>query len=71
MVRYGEDWRLERDEETGEARHTLFAVYAEMLQQICMDYNSLPDPRTLTMDEIKFFYEGLRPTLKKLTQPRD
>jgi len=37
-----------------------------MLRQICMDYPGLPDPRTLTMTEIEFFYDGLRPSLKKL-----
>jgi len=31
-----------------------------------MDYPGLPDPRTLTMTEIEFFYDGLRPSLKKL-----
>ena len=48
-------------------RHTLQKVYAEMLRQICADYSSLPDPRSLTMAEIRFFYDGLRPTLKKYT----
>jgi hypothetical protein len=38
-----------------------------MLLQICMEYPSLPDPRTLTITEIRFFYNGLRPTLKKHT----
>lgn len=70
MVRYGEDWWLERDKETGEAQHTLFNVYREMLRQICADYSCLPDPRTLEMDEIEFFYDGLRPSLRELTKAK-
>ena len=70
LVRYGDDWRHPRDEETGKAQHTLFVVYREMLRQICMDYPGLPDPRTLTMTEIDFFYDGLRPSLKKLTETK-
>lgn len=40
-----------------------------MLRQICRDYSALPDPRTLTLQEIKFFYEGLRPELEELKKP--
>jgi hypothetical protein len=47
--------------------HIYHLVYGEMLLQICMDYPSLPDPRTLKRHEIKFFYEGLRASLKKTT----
>src|SRR5690606_326939 len=36
LVRRGEDERIPRDRETGEARHTLINVYSEMLLQICM-----------------------------------
>lgn len=36
-----------------------------MLLQVCRDYPGLPDPRTMTIDEIRFFYDGLRPTLEK------
>lgn len=41
-----------------------------MLLQISRDYPSLPDPRTLTLTEIRFFYEGLRAELKKHTRPK-
>lgn len=41
-----------------------------MLLQVCTDYPGLPDPRTLTMSEIRFFYEGRRASLKKATAPR-
>ena len=39
----------------------------EMLLQITRDYSGLPDPRTLSFEEIKFFYEGLKPDLIKVT----
>lgn len=44
------------------------ATYGEMLRQIARDYSGLPDARTLTIPEIVFFYEGLRPELKKHTR---
>ena len=31
-----------------------------MLLQICRDYATLPDIRTLELSEIRFFYNGLR-----------
>lgn len=45
-------------------------TYRVMLLQIARDYAGLPDPRTLTVGEIVFFYEGLRPELKKYTRPK-
>lgn len=69
LVRHGMDARL-RDPKTGRSAHTLFPVYREMLLQVCRDYSSLPDPRTLTLGEIRFYYEGLRPELREYTKPR-
>jgi len=43
----------------------MFNVYSSMLLQICMDYSGIPDPRTLTASEIRFFYNGLRGDLRK------
>ena len=63
LVRHGEDVRVEH--------HTAPAVYREMLLQICRDYATLPDPRTLTVEEIVFFYEGSRPGLKRYTKPNE
>jgi len=40
-----------------------------MKRQICRDYSTLPDPRTLEVWEIKFYYEGLIPELIKATAP--
>lgn len=41
-----------------------------MLGQICLDYATLPDPRTLTQTEIRFFYELGRNELKRRTKPK-
>jgi len=57
-VRNGADARLPDAERT----------YKEMLLQIARDYPGLPDARTLSVPEIVFFYEGLRPELKKHTK---
>jgi hypothetical protein len=46
-------------------------VYGEMLLQICREYASLPDPRTLTATEIRFFYEGIRAELERQTRGAD
>ncbi len=69
-MRLGEDERLPRDKETGRSQHRMHAVYGEMLLQVCREYPSLPDPRTLRNSEIRFFYEGLRAELKERTKPR-
>jgi hypothetical protein len=39
-----------------------------MLLQCARDYAGLPDARTLTLAELVFFYEGLRPELQKHTR---
>jgi hypothetical protein len=44
------------------------ATYREMLLQCARDYPGLPDPRTLTIGELVFFYNGLRPELHKHTR---
>lgn len=49
---------------------TALLTYTEMLLQVARDYPGLPDPRTMTVTEIVFFYEGLRPELKKYTKPK-
>ena len=70
-MRHGADERLPRDKETGRPQHTCFEVYAELLLWICRWYPSLPDPRTLTMTEIRFFFEGIRAELREVTKPRE
>lgn len=44
------------------------ATYREMLLQCARDYAGLPDARTLTIGELVFFYDGLRPELHKHTR---
>lgn len=74
LVRGGSDAFLPKLRETrvraGTPGHKLVPVYGEMLLQICRDYPGLPDPRSLTMTEIRFFYEGLRGELRAHTKPR-
>lgn len=69
LVRRGSDYCHPRDAETGAPQHTTEVVYAEMLIQICRSYASLPDPRTLSMREIRWFYEGIRSELHQSTKP--
>ena len=63
-MRYGEDRTIENGE------HRLAPVYSEMLRQVCRDYAGLPDARTLSLSEIRFFYEGIREELKHHTKPK-
>ena len=67
-MREGDDARLPSTED-GRTQHRLEAVYREMLIQISLDYAGLPDPRDLTLSEIRFWYDGLRETLKQRTKP--
>ncbi len=69
-MRSGADARLSRDKETGAATHTAPVVYREMLRQVCRDYASIPDPRTLSLEDIVFFYDGLRRELRAATKPK-
>jgi len=39
-----------------------------MLFTICLNYSALPDPRTLTLSQVRFFYSGLRSILRKSSQ---
>lgn len=61
LVRHGVDEFLTR------GRHRIVTVYSEMLLQVSREYPGLPDPRTMTLDEIRFFYSGLRHDLQKAT----
>lgn len=56
------------DAEVGD--HTLPVVYREMILQICAAYPGLPDVRTMTLSEIRWFYEGERPMLREHTKPQ-
>jgi len=65
LVRHGNDDKL-----IPISHHTTGNVYKEMFLQICRDYSSLPDPRTLKLSEIRFYYDGLRGELKQHTKPK-
>lgn len=69
LVRGGADAFLPDDPATGRAQHTVVPVYSEMLRQITRDYSGLPNVRRMPMHEIRFWYEGLRPELKRATEP--
>lgn len=68
LVRSGKSVELDPDKD-GNPGHTRLAVWTEMFLVICMRYRSLPDPRTLTLDEIEFFYDGIRSQLEEDTKP--
>lgn len=69
-MRWGADFSHPKHPDTGAAQHTLMPVMKEMILQITRDYGGLPDVRTLSASEIRFFYEGLRPELREQTKPR-
>jgi hypothetical protein len=69
VVRGGELGTIGVVRQTGQSLHLVLFVFSEMLRQITRDYGSLPDPRTLSIDEIAWWYEGLIPELKKFTTP--
>lgn len=43
--------------------NTFFEVFTLMMIQVARDYNGLPDVRSLTFEEIQFFYDFLKPEL--------
>jgi len=49
-------------------QHNRVNVYAEMLLQVIRDYPGIGNWRDLTQSEIEFFYDGLRPELRKATK---
>ena len=67
LVRSGFDAKMGYDIE-GNSLHTRYNVYREMFLNICGMYSCLPDPRSLSLDEVAFFYEGIREQLKENTK---
>jgi hypothetical protein len=67
-VRHGENVILQ-DPHGIRPAHTRYAVYSEMMLNIAMHYRSAPDVRTLTLDELEFFYNGIRGYLMEITKP--
>ena len=55
----------------GQEEEVLGAQYiSNQLLQIAADYNSLPDLRKITVDEISFFYEPLIPGLIEMQKEK-
>ena len=57
--------------DASEGGNTLMNVYGAMYVQICHDYHNLPSPRTLSMTEIRFFYDGIRKKISDELRSRD
>jgi hypothetical protein len=69
LVRRGENVSLGYDRD-GNPLHTRLIVTQNMILDICMTYSGLPDVRTMDLDDIEFFYEGIRPKLLAETRPQ-
>jgi hypothetical protein len=41
-----------------------------MLLTICRNYRVLPEPRSMKLAEIRWFYDGIRESLKEATKPK-
>ena len=61
---------LRPESEDGAPVHTVLNVYPVMLRQICLDYSTLPPVLSMTLAQIEFFYEGLRPDLYERTKKK-
>jgi hypothetical protein len=63
LVRNGQDgYKLPK------GQHNRVNVHREMMIQIVRECNSLPDYRTMSFGEIRFWYDALRPSLIELTK---
>ena len=69
IVSGGQETTLGYDAD-GNPLHTRLNVIRHMVLNICYKYRSLPDFRTLDLDEIEFFYDGIRACLIEETKPR-
>lgn len=69
LVRGGENTRALQHPETGaDLIPSAELVYGEMLLTVAREYSAIPDVRTLTFDELAYFYNGLRGDLKRATK---
>lgn len=50
--------------------HTVDVVHGTMLIQICRTYHQLPEVRSMTLSEIRFWYDGIRPELRRATKSK-
>jgi len=70
IVKNGQETTLGYDAE-GNPLHTRLNVMRHMILNVCYKYRSLPDVRTLDLDDIEFFYDGIRGVLIHDTKPRE
>lgn len=64
VVRHGGSFPLN----WGGLENRVGIIHREMILQIATDYPGLPDVRTLTLSQIRFFYEGVRARLEEATK---
>ena len=65
----GGNWCYPPDRD-GLPQHTVLTVYKSAILEICRDFSGLPDVRSMTMSQIRWFYDLIRPTLIKATKPK-
>ena len=65
IILKGAEVNFKRDNKGGLHRLRRLEVYSHMLLTIISRYPSLPDYRTLSSNDIRFFYNGLRINLKE------
>ena len=61
----GQDIQRPNNSMTGAKQHLWPHVWNTMLYQIARDYTCIPDLFALTLDQILWFYDGLRGELKR------
>jgi hypothetical protein len=67
-VSEGANWRYPPDRD-GLQQHTVLPVYKSAILEICRDYHTgLPSVLSMSMSQIRWFYELLRPTLISATK---
>lgn len=71
IVRRGEDTKIPPQRRGEPSPHRRVVVYGAMYAQICRDYNVLPDLASITSEQIRWFYDMLRPDLHHQTKPKD
>lgn len=70
LVRNGGNVRLPPDR-NGKAQHTRMNVYGEMMLQVARTYHGCPNVLEMDLEQIAFFYEGIRGELLASTKPAE
>lgn len=69
-MRNGGNVRLPPDRD-GRARHTRMNVYGEMMLQVARTYSGCPNVLQMDLEQISFFYDGIRSELLASTKPQE